>query len=109
MKDSDITSAALRWHTVNQHRLEIGAEQGRYQMDQKQRNGFGGSSHEIGQRLTAAKRMELAALRQLAKACSTARLRQKEVDDVVEIELPTKVTRFYLSGRKTELSEETSA
>lgn len=88
MNDREILAAALRWHTLHVRRLEIGAEQRRYQTEQKQRAGFGGSSVEIGQRLTAAKRPELAALRALAAICAKVRGSQQQVVDADVIDLP---------------------
>lgn len=76
MNDREILAATLRWHTAHARRLEIGAEQRRYQSEQKQRTGFGGSDFEISQRLTAAKRPELAALRQLAKVSTGEGMRE---------------------------------
>ncbi len=84
MSDRQIVAAALRWHTLHTQRLVIGAEQRRYMQAQKQRTGFGGSDHGISQRLTAAKRIELAALRELAKLCATARGRQVEDASVID-------------------------
>ncbi|UUZ68272.1 hypothetical protein LP416_29340 [Polaromonas sp. P2-4] len=85
MNDREILAAALRWHTAHKRRMVIGAEQRRYQSEQKQRTGFGGASFEIGQRLTAAKRLELAALRQLATICTKVRGNQQRVTDVIEL------------------------
>ena len=79
VSDKTILTAALRWHTAHVRRLEIGAEQRRRQHEQKQRTGFGGSDYAISQRLTAAKRIELATLRALAKAC--AKVRGSHIDD----------------------------
>jgi len=62
-----IVAAALRWHTARQRRMEIGAEQRRYQEASKRRTGFGGASWDIGQHLTESKRLELAAARALFK------------------------------------------
>ena len=45
-------------------------EQRHYQQQQKQLTGFGGSDLELSRRLTAAKRIEQAALRQLAALCA---------------------------------------
>lgn len=90
MNDREILAAALRWHTLHVRRLEIGAEQRRYQTEQKQRAGFGGSSVEIGQRLTAAKRPELAALRALAAIC--AKVRGSHIDDADVIDVPVLIT-----------------
>ena len=86
MNDLKILAAALRWHTARVRRLEIGAEQRRYLVAQKKRMGIGGSSTEIGQRLTAAKRPEQAALRELAKLC--AEVRGHHIDDADVIDVP---------------------
>ena len=81
MNDREILAAALRWHTAHKRRMVIGAEQRRYQLEQKQRTGFGGSDLEISRRLTAAKRVELAVLRALAKVCASVRGSQKHIVD----------------------------
>ena len=87
MNDREILAACLRWHTLHVHRLEIGAEQRQYQKEQKERTGFGGSDYAISQRLTAAKRLELAALRQLAKVCAKVRGNQQQVSDADVIDV----------------------
>jgi hypothetical protein len=86
MNDREILAACLRWHTAHVRRLEIGAELRRYRLEQKQRNGFGGSDYAIGKRLTAAKRPELAALRALAKLC--AKVRGSHIDDADVVDVP---------------------
>jgi hypothetical protein len=91
MNDLKILAAALRWHTARVRRLEIGAEQRRYLVEQKLRMGFGGSSTEIGQRLTAAKRPEQAALRELAKLC--ANVRDRRIEDAEVIDVPMLLTK----------------
>ena len=88
MNDREILAVCLRWHTAHAHRIVIGGEQRRYQLEQKQRTGFGGSDLEISRRLTAAKRVELAALRQLAKVCTSVRASQNGVVDVEVVILP---------------------
>ena len=70
MNDSEILTAALRWHTLHKSRLAVGADSNRFKREQKQRTGFGGSDYVLSARVTEAKRLELAALRQLAKACA---------------------------------------
>ena len=90
MSDREIITAALRWHTLHERRMVICAEQRRYQQTQKLRTGFGGSDYGIGQRLTAAKRLELAALRHLAKLCAS--VRRQQVDDADVIDLPALLT-----------------
>ena len=90
MNDREILAACLRWHTANARRLEIGAEQRRFQREQKQRTGFGGSDLEISRRLTAAKRVELAALRALAAIC--AKVRSSHIDDADAIDAPVLLT-----------------
>jgi hypothetical protein len=86
MSDREIITAALRWHTLHERRMVIGAEQRRYQQTQKQRTGFGGSDYGISQRLTAAKRLELAALRSLAKLCASVRGQQIDDADVIDVQ-----------------------
>ena len=92
MNDREILAACLRWHTLHVRRLEIGAEQRQYQKEQKKRTGFGGSDYAISQRLTAAKRPELAALRQLAKVCAKVRGNQQRVSDADVIDVPVRLT-----------------
>lgn len=86
MNDREILAACLRWHTAHVHRLEIGAEQRRYLLKQKQRNGFGGTDYLTSQRLTAAKRHELAAQRALAAIC--AKVRGSHIDDADVVDVP---------------------
>ena len=86
MNDREILAACLRWNTAHVRRLEIGAEQRRYQREQKQRNGFGESDYGISKRLTAAKRPELAALRALAAIC--AKVRGSHIDDADVVDVP---------------------
>ncbi len=93
MTDREILAACLRWHAAHVRRLEIGAEQRAYQKSQKQRTGFGGSSYEIGKRLTAAKRPELVALRALAAICT--KVRGSAIDDANVVDVP------MLTGNRT--------
>jgi hypothetical protein len=86
MNDREILAACLRWHTAHIRRLEIGAELRRYRLEQKQHNGLGGSDYAISQRLTAAKRPELAALRALAAIC--AKVRGCHIDDADVVDVP---------------------
>lgn len=92
MNEREIAAAALRWHTAHVHRLEIGAEQRRYQLAQKKRTGSGGSDYGISQRLTAAKRPEQAALRALAALCAKAR--GSHIDDAYVIDVPVLLNRL---------------
>ena len=88
MSDLEIVTAALRWHTLHERRMVIGGEQRKFQQTRKQLTGFGGSDSSIGQRLTAAKRLELAAMRSLAKHCARARGQQIDDADVIDIDMP---------------------
>jgi hypothetical protein len=83
----EIIAAALRWHTARTRRLEISAEQRKYQQAQMQRTGFGGASCEIGTRLSAAKRIEQAALRALAKVCVKVKVEKQQVVDADVIDV----------------------
>lgn len=85
MNDRRILAAALRWHTAHTIRLEAGAASNKFKADEKKRTGFGGSDCELSARVTAAKRVELAALRELASACAQVRSSQKQVDDAAEV------------------------
>jgi hypothetical protein len=89
MIDREITAAALRWHTARTKRLAIGAEQRRYQKEQKQRTGFGGASSDIGKHLTSARRLELAAARKLFTLCTKVReiqLQTEEPGEAIDVE-----------------------
>ena len=98
MNDREILAACLRWHTAHARRLVIGAEQRQYQKEQKERTGFGGSDYGISQRLTAAKRVELAALRALAKVCQKMRASQQQVSDANVIDVPMRLTMDRTTG-----------
>ena len=88
MKDRQILTAALRWHTVHTRRLAIGAEQRRHKQAEKRVTGCSSASCEIGQRLTAIKRKELAALRELARVCAEVRASRHDVVDAAVIDSP---------------------
>ncbi|MFZ2220172.1 MAG: hypothetical protein WAV85_16035 [Rhodoferax sp.] len=96
MNDHEIMTAALKWHTIYTKRLTIGkenakrlkAERADYQ-DGHPRY-FGPCPGETAPLLTAIKRKELAALRELARVCAKVRGHQREVDDarqVVDVEV----------------------
>ncbi len=98
MSDHEILTAALRWHTIHTKRLAIGAENARRQKAERadyrdgQRRYFGPSSGDTGPLLTAIKRTELAALRNLAKVCAKVRDSQHDVVDADVIDLPMMLT-----------------
>lgn len=92
MNDREFFTAALRWHSARTARLLAGAEQRRYQQQQKQLTGFGGSDLELSRRLTAAKRIEQAALRQLAALCAQARGGLQSATDADVIDVPIRIT-----------------
>jgi CRISPR/Cas system endoribonuclease Cas6 (RAMP superfamily) len=81
MNDREILTAALRWYTAYEIRLAHGTVSNKFKTEQKKRTGFGGADFELSGRVTAAKRVELAALRKLAKACKAARHAQGQVSD----------------------------
>ena len=98
MNDPEILAAALRWHTVHTKRLTIGAENARRLKAERAdyrdgtRRYFGPSSGDTGPLLTAIKRTELAALRNLAKVCAKVRTNQNDVVDVDVIDVPMLLT-----------------
>jgi hypothetical protein len=86
MSDRDIIHAALLWHAANVRRLAVGKEKRR--LDEQLRAG-GDCAWSVQRRieqsaaerqLTELKRKELAALRQLAKACEKQRGRLGAAD-----------------------------
>jgi hypothetical protein len=81
----EILAAALRWHTAHITRMEATNANNLSIRDRKKRTGFGGADGELSCRVTAAKRVELAALRELAKVCARVRGNQKQVDDANEV------------------------
>jgi len=92
MTDREIFVAALRWHRAHEARLAIGAEKSRQQRAEREAYQDGRpswsinpSSNEISLRLTPAKRVELAALRELARACAQVRGELRQADDAAEI------------------------
>ena len=70
MTDREIITAALQWHATNIERLQASAESTRYRRASKAVTDYGGSRPMLSRRVTDAKRVELAALRILAKACA---------------------------------------
>lgn len=85
MTDREILAAALRWHTAHTARMEATTVSNRFKTNEKKRTGFGGSDVALSRQVTAAKRVELAALRELARVCSKVRDGQKQVDDAAEV------------------------
>lgn len=85
MNDREILAAALRWHRAHEVRLAAGKVSNRFKSEQKRMIGFGGADLYLSQRVTAAKRVELVALRELAGACIKARCELRQVDDAFEV------------------------
>jgi len=91
MSDNELTAAALRWHTAHVRRLAVGKEKRRIDA-QLRAGGDGGwclqrviQQSEAGHQLTELKRKELAALRELAKACAKQR-GHLQASDVIELD-----------------------
>jgi hypothetical protein len=98
MNDREVISAALRWHTAHEARLAHTTASNRFKSEQKKRDGFGGSEYNLSQKVTAAKRVELAALRKLAKACQAVRTEQERVADADVIDVPARLTYTFPVG-----------
>lgn len=93
MNDREIVFAALYWHAARKRRMSIGAEKRRLDIAVKESDAdsaletmatrwrLRSMQSDAASRLTPAKRVELAALRQLAKACDDHRGRLDRVDD----------------------------
>lgn len=89
--DLQLTHAALLWHAAHERRMSIGTEKRRIDKEikadgncnlfsplyQKQLN--------IGRQLTEAKRIELAALRLLSKACAKQRA-HFDLADIIDLD-----------------------
>ena len=111
LNDREILAACLRWHTAHARRLEIGAENARRLKGERadyhnnSRQYFGPPSFETGPLVTAAKRVELAALRALAKVCAKVRSNQNDVADANVIDVPMRLTttseNFSLQASQT--------
>jgi hypothetical protein len=70
----------------------------KFKSEQMKRTGYGGSDVELGGRATVAKRVELAALRKLAKACHAVRAAQERVADADVIDVPVRLTYTFPEG-----------
>lgn len=98
MNDREILAAALRWHRAREIRLAAGTASNKFKTDQKKLKGFGGADRELSRRVTQAKRVELAALRELARVCAKVRDSQREIDDaseVIDVKLIQNSTRHF--------------
>lgn len=91
MNDNELTAAALRWNTARIRRLAVSKEKRRIDA-QLRAGGDDGwcvqrciEQSEAGRQLTELKRKELAALRELAKACARQR-GHLQAADVIELD-----------------------
>lgn len=91
MNDRELINAALLWHTAHARRLAVGREKRRLDAQLKAGGDDGWclqrsvQQSEAGRQVTELKRRELAALRELAKACARQRGRL-DVADVIDLD-----------------------
>jgi len=91
MNDRELINAALLWHTAHARRLAVGREKRRLDAQLKAGGDDGWclqrsvQRSEAGRQVTELKRRELAALRELAKACARQRGRL-DVTDVIDLD-----------------------
>ncbi len=85
MNDREILAATLRWHRAYEIRMAATTASNKFKSDQKKRTGFGGAYYKLSAGVTAAKRIELAALRELAKVCAKVRGSQMQVEDAAQV------------------------
>ncbi len=91
MNDRELINAALLWHTAHARRLAVGREKRRLDAQLKAGGDDGWclqrsvQQSEAGRQVTELKRRELAALRDLAKACARQRCRL-DVADVIDLD-----------------------
>lgn len=87
--DRAIVTAALRWHTAHAKRLAIGADKRRWDKAAKEDGSMfsraGAQAADAAARLTPAKRVDLAALRTLAKACAKERESRHQIEDAAMV------------------------
>jgi len=89
--DRELIHAALQWHAAHARRLAIGKDKRRIDAQIKAGGADGWcvqrcvQQNETGRQLTELKRKELAALRQLAKACAKQRGRL-DTADVIDLD-----------------------
>ena len=91
MNDRELINAALLWHSAHARRLAVGREKRRLDAQLKAGGDDGWclqrsvQQSEAGRQVTELKRRELAALRELAKACARQRGRL-DVADVIDLD-----------------------
>ena len=91
MNDRELINAALLWHTAHVRRLAVGREKRRLDAQLKAGGDDGWclqrsvQQSEAGRQVTELKRRELAALRELAKACARQRGRL-DVAEVIDLD-----------------------
>jgi hypothetical protein len=94
MNDREFLATALRWQTTHQLRLAASRKLNAHKKAEKQRTGFFSSDYGLSRNVTEAKRIELAALRDLDKVCTKVRGNLQQVCDADVIDLPMKLIRF---------------
>lgn len=112
MSAREIEHAALRWHAAHMRRLAIGAEKRRLAKAIKAA-GDGADAWPLrsqecqaASQLTEARRKELAAVRELAKACAAQRARLDDMD-VIDVEVKQLVSKSSASAEGREDSRPT--
>jgi hypothetical protein len=83
MNNQEILASALRWHTTHQRRLAASAKLYEHKKAKKQSTGYFSSDYQLSLKVTEARRLERAALRQLAKLCEV--VRGSQIDDAAEV------------------------
>lgn len=86
LNDKQIIAACLRWHTTRLRRLDVGAELRKIREANKGvRPLLQTSDIDASRQLTEAKRVERAALKQLAALCEKVRASHRQADDAIEV------------------------
>jgi hypothetical protein len=94
MNDREFLATALRWHTTHQLRLDASAKLYEHKQAQRRSTGYFSSDCDLSRNVTEAKRIELAALRDLDKVCTKVRGNLQQVCDADVIDLPMKLIRL---------------
>ncbi len=83
--DREIVIAALRWHAARDRRLEAGRQ--KRNLEAMEDGRYLRGHYELSLRVTELKRLELALLRTLAKACAMQRAYLGRAENAITVQL----------------------
>lgn len=101
LSEMEAQCARVDQYRAHEARLAAGTASNKFKSEQKRTTGFGGADCDLSRRVTAAKKIELAALRELTRACTKFRggLRQADdADEIIDVKLIRNSTRRFPDG-----------